>query len=867
MQLKTILLQNNQQLQQDFHNNIEIKQLLHKRSDLIDALLIALWGENGLSEHNAVALVAVGGYGRREMHPASDIDLLLLLKTKPNTEEQEQLSTFITALWDLGLEIGQSVRTLSECIEEAEKDLTIITNLMESRLLTGSTSLFQQLQTLTKNTAVWSSSHFLTAKLAEQKKRYKHYGDSSYRVEPNLKEGPGGMRDIQMIDWIIQREYGTSSLLLLTQERIVSPEELAILVEGRNYLWRVRFVLHQLAGRKEDRLLFNYQRPLAKQFGYEGSEEDNECIESFMQKYYRTITSLEHITEVVLGILRKRIFKQSSANAEKIHPLYLSDQGYLGLIDEEVFQKHPHALLEVFYMLQITPHMVGISPNTIRAIRANLHLIDQKFRDNTHHKLLFMRIMSESHRITFVLHRMNRYGVLAAYLPAFANIVGRMQYDLFHAYTVDEHTLKVVRNVRRLSTSEGEEEFAFCSQIFQLVEKPKILYLAALFHDIAKGRGGSHSEKGARDALDFCLAHGMNTYAAHTVSWLVQKHLLMSSIAQRKDISDPDVIKRFADQVSLISRLDYLYLLTISDIRATNPTLLTSWKHTLLKDLYRNTRDHLLNEGSISPKTDEIIEEKKQAIQQQSLMLDISHDAQQEFWNRLSNEYILHTPLYMLRWHISLLANNKQPPLIAIQKDSHNNSSTLLFIYEKNRDDFFVRITSAIEKTHLNIVAARIHFTQDNQHSLVTLHLLNTNGKPVSNNNDLAFIRTAVEKSIKSNQPNINRQHYRIPRQLKYFDTPTRVSFSQDKTHQQTVITIKTADAPRLLTHISQVFYEHGIHLHSARIATLGEEVEDIFHISLAQGKPLEDIELQKTLEEALQQRLTYTKQSSSLSS
>ncbi|MCK5897117.1 MAG: [protein-PII] uridylyltransferase [Cocleimonas sp.] len=860
MQLKKVLSNNNQQLQQDFNNNIEIKQLLHKRSDLIDTLLVDLWEKQDLSDYKTASLIAVGGYGRREMHPFSDIDLLLLLKTEPTTQEQEQLSNFIASLWDLGLEIGQSVRTLDECIEEAEKDLTIITNLMESRLLIGNTHLFQQLQILTKNMTAWSSSHFLTAKLEEQKKRYKHYGDSSYRVEPNLKEGPGGMRDIQMIDWIIQREYGTSSLLLLTKEKIVSPEELAILVKGRNYLWQVRFVLHQLAGRKEDRLLFNYQRPMAKKFGYEGSEEDNECIESFMQKYYCTITSLERITEVVLGILRQRILKQPSAKAEKIHPLYVSHQGYLGLIDEDVFQTHPHALLEVFHMLQITPHMVGMLPNTIRAIRANLPLIDQKFRDNTHHKLLFMRIMSESHGITFVLHRMNRYGVLAAYLPAFANIVGRMQYDLFHAYTVDEHTLKVIRNVRRLTTREGAEKFPFCSNIFQLVEKPKILYLASLFHDIAKGRGGSHSEKGAQDALDFCLAHKMDTYSAHTVSWLVQKHLLMSSIAQRKDISDPDVIRRFADQVSLTSRLDYLYLLTISDIRATNPTLLTSWKYTLLKDLYRNTRDHLLNKGSISTKTDEIIEEKKQSVQQHALLLNISTEAQHAFWNRLNDNYILHTPIYMLCWHISLLANNKQHPLIAIQQDDNSNSSTLLFIYERNHDDFFVRITLAIEKMQLNIVAARIYFTKDDQYSLVTLHLLNTNGKPISDKNDIAFIQTAVEKSIKNIQPNISRQHYRIPRQLKYFDTPTRVSFSQDKTHQQTVITIKTADSPRLLTHISQVFYEHGIHLHSARIATLGEEVEDIFHISLSQGKPLEDSELQTALKEALQQRLTYTK-------
>jgi [protein-PII] uridylyltransferase len=856
MQLKKTLIENNQQLQQDFNNHVEIKKLLHKRSDFIDTILSTLWLENDLDSNNIATLVPVGGYGRREMHPASDIDVLILLTAEPNTQEQNLLSTFVNSLWNLGLDIGHSVRTLEECIEEAEKDLSIISNLMESRFLAGNRVLFNKLQQQIQNTNLWSSNNFFTAKLAEQKQRYRHYGDSAYRVEPNLKEGPGGMRDIQMIDWIIQREYGTSSLSLLTQKNIVSHKELTILLKGRDYLWRVRFALHQLAGRKEDRLLFNYQRALAKQFGYASNEKDNACIEAFMQQYYRTITSLERITEVVLGILRERIFSDASLKAEKVHQFYQHKNGYLGLIDKRLFKKHPHALLEVFHILQITPHLVGMSPNTVRAIRADLPLIDQDFRDNPRHKQLFMKIMSESQGITFVLHRMNRYGVLAAYLPAFANIVGRMQYDLFHAYTVDEHTLKVIRNVRRLSTPKGVKAFPLCGRIFQSLPQPQILYLAALFHDIAKGRGGSHSKKGADDALAFCLSHGMNTYEAHTVSWLVKQHLLMSSIAQRKDTSDPDVIKQFADIVSLTTRLDYLYLLTTCDIQATNPTLLTSWKHTLLKDLYRNTHRHLLNKGSTTTKTEEIIAEKQQAIQQHSTLLNISITEQQTFWARLSDDYILHTSVDILCWHINLLTHNKRQRIIAIQQDGNNNSSTLLFIYAKNRDDFFVRITSAIEKLRLDIVAAKIYFTNNNQYFLVTLHLLNAKGQLIEDKDDIYLIQTAVEKSLSKKQLEVNSQHYRKPRRLKYFDTPTRISFSQDSARQQTVITLKTADSPGLLTQISQIFYEHNIHLHSARIATLGEEVEDIFHITLADKSLFNDTVLQKKLATELHKRL-----------
>lgn len=857
MNLKKILTDNNQQLLQEFNNNADINLLLNQRSDLIDSVLIQLWGEH-LTQNTFASLIAVGGYGRREMHPASDIDLLILLDAEPNRSEQDLLSTFIASLWDLGLDIGHSVRTLEECIEEAGKDLTVITNLMESRFLTGNQALFKQLQQAVDAKELWSSHHFFTAKLDEQRKRYKHYGDSSYRVEPNLKEGPGGLRDIQMIDWIIQRQYGTSELSVLADENIISEKELSILIDGRDYLWKVRFVLHQLAGRKEDRLLFNYQRALAKQFGYVSDEENNQCIESFMQFYYRTITALERITEVILGLLRETVFNQSAPIIKKINTFYLSRNGYLSIVDEALFEKHPHTLLEVFHMLQITPHMIGMSPDTVRAIRANLHLIDDDFRHHALHKELFMKIMSESHRITFVLHRMNRYGVLAAYLPAFANIVGRMQYDLFHAYTVDEHTLKVIRNVRRLSTNKMEKERPLCRHIFQTLDKPQILYLAALFHDIAKGRGGSHARKGAEDALKFCLSHGMNTYDAKTVSWLVEKHLLMSSIAQRKDISDEKVIKQFADTVSLSSRLDYLYLLTICDISATNETLLNNWKHSLLKDLYRNTHHYLLNKGVITPKTEVILEEKKQSLE--AKLLNISLDSQQRFLNRLSNDYVLHTPIDILLWHINLLADNKQQTVVSIQQDSDNNSSTLLFIYAKNCDDFFVRITSAIEKQRLDIVAARIHFTKDNKYPLVTLHLLNSNGKPISDDDDVYLLQKAVEKSLykqrSARQQAVNRQHYRIPRQLQYFDTPTRVSYSQDETRKQTVITLTTADHPGLLTRISQVFYEYGIHLHSARITTLGEEVEDIFHITLDNGLLLDDIKQQKTLELALQKRL-----------
>lgn len=855
MNPKQLLIDNSAQLQKDFENGVDINQILTSRSNLIDDILKTLWVENQLEDNNIASLVAVGGYGRREMHPASDIDLLILLSKEPDEQEQELLSSFITVLWDLGLEVGHSVRTIDQCIKEAEKDLTIITNLMESRFLSGNTKLLHQLQEKVSDEYIWPSPAFFIAKIEEQEGRYTHYGDSSYRVEPNLKEGPGGLRDIQMINWVIQREYNNNKLTTLVEKDIISPAELKKLTEGHDFLWKVRFVLHQLAGRKEDRLLFNYQRPLAHQFGFT-NDEGNQCIEEFMQRYYLTITVLERITEVTMGILRERISLDQNNRHLQLNVHYLNKNGYLSLIDKDLFAKRPSEILEAFHMLQITPNLKGMSPNTIRAIREHLHLIDDDFRDDIQNKQLFMKITSEPHRITFVLRRMNRYGVLANYIKPFANIVGRMQYDLFHAYTVDEHTLKVVRNVRRLSTSKGAKALPFCSQIFHSLDRPQILYIAALFHDIAKGRGGSHSEKGAVDALEFCLSHNMHKHDANTVSWLVKNHLEMSSIAQRKDTTDPQVILDFANTVSVTTRLDYLYLLTICDIQGTNPTLLNNWKHTLLRDLYKNTRHYLQNEGSTSTTTEEIITEKKESVLQQVPLLDISPESCHQLWERLNNDYILQTPVSILLWHISELATNKADTVVTMKQDSNNHSSTLLLLYAKNTNDFFVRVTSALEQLCLSIVAARIHSTQDDEYALDTLHLLNADGIPITDSHDLGVIKEAVGKVIQEPDFNACTDHYRTPRQLKYFDTPTRIHFSQNTRRKQTVITISTADSPGLLTRISQVFYEQGIIVHSARISTLGEQAEDIFNITLDDDQLLDDVEKQAVLKEALQERL-----------
>lgn len=852
--LKDVLRESALKLKQDFDDKVHIKQLLSDRSATIDYVVSELWDQTGLNELDTLALIAVGGYGRAEMHPASDVDLLILLQEEPDSATEAKLSDFLTNLWDLGLEVGHSVRTVPQCVEEAEQDLTVITNLIESRHLTGNEALFSELERQISPDKLWPADHFFEAKIQEKHARYQQYGDTAYRVEPNLKEGPGGLRDIQTIDWVTERAYNIRLLHASSDQTLLTPKELQTLVEGKHFLWTVRFALHILAERKEDRLLFDYQRSLAHIFGYT-DDTQNQSVERFMQRYYRTITELERLNEVLLGVLRKRILPPPDTKPFHITPLYLNDDDYLAIANPYVFKNHPHTLLSVFYTLQVTPELKGLTPDTIRELRNNLHLIDDNFRAKAKHKQIFMDILNESSGITFVMRRMNRYGVLAAYIPAFANIVGRMQYDLFHAFTVDDHTLNLVQHIRQLGVEKGRKKTPFLSEIFTTLNRPQLLYLAALFHDIAKGRPGSHSELGAIDALEFCKSHGLNEYDSNLVSWLVRQHLTMSTTAQRKDISDPKVIQEFADIVALQSRLDYLYLLTICDIRSTNPTLLTDWKNALLRELYQSTRNYLQQSESASPSAHDLLIEKKNSAIKQLAEIEISAEDCQNFWDGMSTEYLLQHSVDLLVWHIAEIHQaNTTKPIIRLKQDE-KRSSTQVFIFAKTKKTLFTRIASSLEQMHMNIVAANLA-TNDDGYSLDTLTFLNTEGKPVTVLSDQQTILRTISKNLLSETFTTNPAHYRVPRKLKYFDTPTRVTFGQNETKKQTVLTLYTSDFPGLLTRISQVFYNEELLIHSARISTLGEEVEDIFYITTLDNQQITDEQKQQQIRESLQERM-----------
>ena len=844
----TKLLSNSRErLMQAFEQGESIQTLLYQYSDLIDYLLYDHWKKwPKLAEH---ALVAVGGYGRRELHPASDIDLLILLASDPDDECQEQLSSFLTFLWDIGLDVGHSVRTLDECIQAATDDLTVITNLLESRHLSGQRSLFETMQSGIRPEKMWDSQTFFTAKLEEQQNRYEKFGETAHRVEPNLKEGRGGLRDIQMISWIIEREYGHISLFELYEHQLLQQGEYDTLRKGRDFLWSIRFILHNITGRKEDRLLFDYQHTLAQHFGYKDLNR-NDAVEAFMQRYYKTITEVERLTDVLLGAFHQNLHKDLYPVAEMVGEWYEKKGKMLAVNSHDTFILYPTALLEIFLILQTTPGVTSLAPDTIRLMRQHLHRIDSGFRQQAWHRQIFMQILLQPNGVTFVLRLMNRYGVLAAYIPAFANIVGRMQYDLFHAYTVDEHTLVVLSNVRRYSTLKGAEELPLASEIFKTLRKPSLLYLGALFHDIAKGRDGDHSTLGAVDALEFSKEHGLNLHDAELVSWLVRNHLLMSITAQRKDISDPAVIQQFAAQTAEQDRLDYLYLLTIADMKGTNPKLWNNWKLSLLSELYRQTRKFLLKRSAVTEETEHLISQKRKSALKHLDELGFKKEACEALWKKLGDDYLLKHSVENIGWHAThiLTTSPEMLPLVDIRVTA-SDSSNVIFIYSEDFPGLFTRVVSTVEQLNLNIAQSRL-VSVDHEYDLHTLHVLGPDNKIITDIDDQNHIINVIQRNLTAE--NFKPASHRQTRILRNFDIQTRVHFRQLPDRNLTLMEVNTGDMPGLLWRIGETLDGLDIKVHHAQISTLGEQAEDTFAITTRSEEMITDEADQEKIRVAL---------------
>lgn len=845
------------ELTQRFYAGEDAVTLVHTRADFVDEVLQRAWLQY-LPHDAPAALVAVGGYGRGELHPASDIDVLVIVAGDPEGELVEQLEQFVAFLWDIGLDIGHSVRTLEQCITQAEQDITITTNLMESRHLAGEESLFQAMRDSTGPDKIWPSDRFFEAKCEEQKARHAKYDNTAYNLEPNIKANPGGLRDIQMIGWVAKRHFGGETLADLVTHGFLNDAEYKSLIDGQNHLWKIRFALHLITGRHEDRLLFEHQRSIAREFGY-CDENDNLAVEQFMQQYYRTVMELNRLNELLLQLFQDAIvLKHHLKPPVRINNRFQSRNDYLEVSNAGIFARYPIALLELFLVLQEHPELAGVRANTIRLVRAHLHLIDNRFRKDIRARSLFIEILRQPTGITHALRRMNRYGVLARYLPEFGSIVGRMQFDLFHVFTVEEHVLMVVRNLRRFSVPEFEDEFPLCSQVLRQLPKPELVYIAGLYHDIAKGRGGDHAKLGEKDARNFCLRHDLSAYDAELVGWLVRTHLLMSMTAQRKDIEDPAVVQEFAARVIDPVRLDYLYLLTVADIRGTNPKRWNSWKESLLNRLYGSTRQ-LLRRGLHAPvEQDTLIQQKQKEARRLLVHRGFHLEKINDLWMSLTLEYFIQNTPEELVWHAEQLFKNQNlsQPLVRIRA-SHRRGCDEIFISLHDRDKLFAHTTALLAQLQLNVLEARIQ-TTDQGYSINSYFVLEEDGEHIRGSERAEEITRTLEIGLSIPGDFSADIQRRIPRRMKQFTAPSEVTFTQDETQFKTLLHLNATDQPGLLSRIGEVFADQGIRVHNARITTVGAIAEDIFTITDTSDAPITDQQRLNGLTSKIQQQLDH---------
>lgn len=848
---KRLLQTFNEQQFAKFDQGRSIEALIKERTSFIDQLLKKIW-QHCLPKDSGhhLTLIAVGGYGRGELQPYSDIDLLILGEHDDGL--QQNIIQFITFLWDLGFEVGHAVRTLEECLISGQENVSTATNLLEARWLTGDYEQFSNLQNLFNRKDFWPSQTFFDAKMEEQKRRHKRYHNTLYQLEPNIKESPGGLRDIQTLLWVAKRHFGANSLQELMQHNFISQKEFQEIQAAYLYLNRIRFALHRLKKRHEDRLLFDNQQQLAEKLYPNLSSQDSvKAVETFMKPYYQNVHIVARLNEILLQHFQEEIFRTQEDRIEQINPRFRIVNHYLDVIKTNLFAKNPTALLEIFIIIENYQHLIqGIRSRTIRLIRNHLHLIDDQFRSDPINKALFIEIFRQPKGVNAAIKRMYAYGILGAYLPSFKKITGLMQFNIFHAYTVDEHTILVIRNLRRFFVNHYAYEFPTAHQIAKQLCKPEILLLAGLFHDIAKGRNGAHEKLGALDAKEFSFKHNLNKNDSELLSWLVLRHLDFSYVAQKKDLSDPDVIARFAEKVGTQERLDYLYLLTLADVRSTSDDVWNDWKNQLFLQLYHNTTE-ALDATSTQPR-----DRTKQAIFNKEKASELLKSKGwrpsdfQGFWQSFEQTDFFNrqNPAEIARITQVLYHEDRAHINIHLQPTT-SRGATELIIYMHDRDYLFAQFTQILDRLGLNIVEAKIYSGTENM-TLVIIYLLNHEHLCITDDMILHEIEHTLKDQLRFDtglQPSPQPE----PRRTRVFHTPTEIHF-QEVSDELTELSLTTKDIPGLLARIGQAFKQCRIRVHDAKINTVGEKAEDVFMISSTGHQSIHAHHVQETLKIAL---------------
>jgi [protein-PII] uridylyltransferase len=824
-------------------------RLLRALARHVDATLVSLWEHAGMPP--GAALVAVGGYGRGELFPYSDVDVLVLLPDDQAIDAlRASIEGFITACWDIGLEIGSSVRTVDECVAEAARDVTVQTALLESRFVCGTRRVFNQFREA--HAVGLEPRSFLRAKMLEMQQRHVKYEGTPYSLEPNCKESPGGLRDLQVVVWVARAAGLGRTWAELAASGLVTPFEVSQLVRHEGTLKLVRARLHMVAGRREDRLVFDLQTAVAESFGYKASKEQRSS-EVLMHRYYWAAKAVTQLNQILMLNIEERVNGSETAPMQPINPRFFDRAGMVEVARDDLYLENPHAILETFLVFQQTPGMKGLSSRTLRALYNARNVMGASFRRDPANRAMFMEILRQPNQLTHAFRLLNQTSVLGRYLWVFRRIVGRMQHDLFHVYTVDQHILMVLRNVRRFFIPEHAHEYPGCSQLAAQWDAPWVLYVAAIFHDVAKGRGGDHSELGAMEARRFCRDHGIGREETQLIEFLVQHHLTMSRIAQKEDLSDADVIGNFARLVGSAERLTALYLLTVADIRGTSPKVWNAWKGKLLEDLYRWTLRAL---GGAQPNLDAEIEARKQEARQNLALHSALPGTEEPLWKTLEVSYFARHEAADIAWHARSLWRYiaTDQPVVRARPSSVGDGLQVL-VYSPDRADLFARICGYFDSAGFSIQDAKIHTTRAG-YALDTFQVVSPQidaDNPSAYRDLISLVETQATLALSSEGPLPEPSRGRVSRRVRSFPVTPRVALAPDERAQRWLLTVSASDRSGLLYAVARVLARHGVNLQLAKITTLGERVEDTFLVDgAALQKPKAQLQIETEVLDAL---------------